>query len=198
METPHKLKKIWSPWYAWDILCSNILWNIWVERCKVVIGGSQLSLHSILISSWLDTIIASMVLQLRFKSLLMGEVLRLVERVELVCVGSLPLPNCIGGLSEGAGPSFTYTWNLHVTWWFFYQKNRVRYDPIQLLNSVHLQKEETLIHAGLCSLEVSTQSINWISLWPLWNILVKAVRFIGDTSNVLLWISFRSVHPPKT
>lgn len=54
MENPHKLRKFHSPLQAWDIFCSNILWTIWVERCKLVIGGSQFSSHSILFCFWRD------------------------------------------------------------------------------------------------------------------------------------------------
>lgn len=62
LETPLKLRKFRSPLHAWDIFRSNILWSIWVERCMLVISGSQFSLHSILFSSSRDTISAGMVL----------------------------------------------------------------------------------------------------------------------------------------
>lgn len=49
-DTPHKIRKFRSPLHAWDMLHSNVIWNIWVERCRVVIGGNQLSIRSILYS----------------------------------------------------------------------------------------------------------------------------------------------------
>lgn len=58
-EAPYKIRKF--P-HAWDILRSNLLWNIWVERYRVVMGEKTWSAHSILLCAWRDTISAGIAL----------------------------------------------------------------------------------------------------------------------------------------
>lgn len=40
--TPHNSKRFRSHFHVSDIFRSNILWNFWVERCKIVIGDNSI------------------------------------------------------------------------------------------------------------------------------------------------------------